>query len=113
MVDAPKGAVPAVPAQPAAAPKAAAAAAPAPAPAAKPQTVTLTAQPSTPLTVRVATEVSSATAQAGQRFQGNLDADLVAATDVSWPPGARGSTGGSSPPRRGRERAARHSSPWS
>jgi hypothetical protein len=35
-------------------------------------------QPNTPLTVRVATEVSSATAQAGQRFQGNLDADLVA-----------------------------------
>jgi hypothetical protein len=30
------------------------------------------------VTVRVATEVSSATAQAGQRFQGNLDTDLVA-----------------------------------
>ena len=33
----------------------------------------------TPLTVRVGAEVSSATAQAGQRFQGNLDGDLVAA----------------------------------
>jgi hypothetical protein len=30
------------------------------------------------VTVRIATEVSSGTAQAGQRFQGNLDADLVA-----------------------------------
>jgi hypothetical protein len=84
VVDAPKGAVPAVPAQPAAAPKAAAApktaaaAAPAPAPAAKPKAVTLTAPANTPLTVRVATEVNSGTAQAGQRFQGNLDADLVA-----------------------------------
>jgi hypothetical protein len=35
-------------------------------------------QPNRPLTVRVATEVNSGTAQAGQRFQGNLDADLVA-----------------------------------
>ena len=35
-------------------------------------------QPNTPLTVRVATEVNSGTAQAGQRFQGNLDTDLVA-----------------------------------
>jgi len=78
VVDAPKGAVPAVPAQPAAAPKTAAAPAPAPAPAAKPKAVTLTAPPNTPLTVRVATEVSSGTAQAGQRFQGNLDSDLVA-----------------------------------
>jgi hypothetical protein len=86
VVDTPKGAVPAVPAQTAAAPKTAAAPAPAtktkaaaaPAPAAKPQAVTLTAPPNTPLTVRVATEVNSGTAQAGQRFQGNLDADLVA-----------------------------------
>jgi Family of unknown function (DUF6515) len=78
VVDAPKGAVPAVPAQPAAAPKASAAAAPAPAPAAKPKAVTLTAQAGRPLTVRVATEVNSGTAQAGQRFQGNLDTDLVA-----------------------------------
>jgi hypothetical protein len=29
--------------------------------------------------VRVATEISSTKAQAGQRFQGNLDADLVVA----------------------------------
>ena len=85
VVDPPAGAVPAVPTAPAAAAKAAAApktaagAAPAAAPpAAKPKTVTLTAQANTPLTVRVATEVSSGTAQAGQRFQGNLDADLVA-----------------------------------
>jgi hypothetical protein len=88
VVDAPKGAVPAVPAQPAAASKTAAApatatkpkpkAAAAPAPVAKPTTVTLTAQAGRPLTVRVAAEVSSATAQAGQRFQGNLDTDLVA-----------------------------------
>jgi hypothetical protein len=90
VADAPKGAVPAVPGEPGSAPKAAtagasgakpkaaAAAAPAPAPAAKPKAVTLTVQPNTPLTVRVATEVSSGTAQAGQRFQGNLDADLVA-----------------------------------
>jgi hypothetical protein len=82
VVDPPKGAVPAVPAPPAAAssasgaPKASAAAAPAPA--AKPKAVTLTAAANTPLTVRVATEVSSGTAQAGQRFQGNLDSDLVA-----------------------------------
>lgn len=74
VVDPPKGAVPAVPAE-GAAPATAAAA---PAPAAKPQAVTLTAPANTPLTVRVATEVSSGTAQAGQRFQGNLDADLVA-----------------------------------
>jgi hypothetical protein len=73
VVDPPKGAVPAVPA---AAP--AAAAAPAPAPAAKPKAVTLTAQAGRPLTVRAAAEISSGTAQAGQRFQGNLDTDLVA-----------------------------------
>ena len=90
MVDTPAGAVPAVPGEPGAQPKAAAAgasgakpkaaaaAAPAPAPAAKPKAVTLTAQSGTPLTVRSATEVNSGTAQAGQRFQGNLDADLVA-----------------------------------
>jgi hypothetical protein len=77
VVDAPKGAVPAIPATPEAQqPKAAAA--PAPAPAAKPETVTLTARAGMPVTARVATEVSSATAQAGQRFQANLDADLVA-----------------------------------
>jgi hypothetical protein len=75
VVDPPKGAVPAIP-SPAAGE--AAAAAPAAAPAAPPRTVTLTAQAGRPLTVRVAAEVSSATAQAGQRFQGNLDTDLVA-----------------------------------
>jgi len=78
VVDPPAGAVPAVPGEPGAAPKAAAAAAPATGPAAKPKAVTLTVQPNTPLTVRVATEVNSGTAQAGQRFQGNLDTDLVA-----------------------------------
>ena len=77
VVDPPAGAVPAIPSAPAGAPAKAAAAAPAP-PAAKPQVVTLTVQPNTPLTVRVATEVNSGTAQAGQRFQGNLDTDLVA-----------------------------------
>jgi Family of unknown function (DUF6515) len=76
VVDAPAGAVPAIPAaEPGAAPQAAAAA---PAPAANPKGVTLTARAGLPLTVRVATEVSSGTAQAGQRFQGNLDNDLVA-----------------------------------
>jgi hypothetical protein len=77
VTDPPAGAVPAIAGEPGAQPKAAAAA-PAPAPAAKPKTVTLTAQAGRPLTVRVAAEVSSATAQAGQRFQGNLDSDLVA-----------------------------------
>jgi hypothetical protein len=77
VVDAPKGAVPAIP-SPAAGQPQAADAAPAPAPAAPPRTVTLTAQAGRPVTVRVAAEVSSATAQAGQRFQGNLDTDLVA-----------------------------------
>src|SRR5512143_1702888 len=76
VVDPPAGAVPAIPAAPAKGQTAAAA--PAPSAAGKPQKLTLTAQPNTPLTVRVAAEVSSATAQAGQRFQGNLDADLVA-----------------------------------
>jgi hypothetical protein len=101
--DPPAGAVPAVPAPTAAAaapaaaakpgappttgPKTAAAppagapkAAPAPPPAAapKPSAVTLTAQPGTPVTVRVATEINSGTAQAGQRFQGNLENDLLA-----------------------------------
>jgi hypothetical protein len=80
VVDPPKGAVPAVPAEPAAAPQAAAApkAGPASALVAGPKAVTLTAQAGRPLTVRVAAEVSSGTAQAGQRFQGNLDTDLVA-----------------------------------
>ncbi|MCG6923672.1 MAG: DUF6515 family protein [Acidobacteria bacterium] len=76
VVDAPAGAVPAVPGEPGGQPQVAAAA-PASAPAAQPMAMTLTAQPGTPLTVRVATEVSSGTAQAGQRFQGNLDSDLV------------------------------------
>jgi hypothetical protein len=77
VVDPPAGAVPAIPA--AAEAGQPPAAAPPPAPAPKPQTVTLTAPANSPMTVRVATEVSSATAQAGQRFQGNLDADLLAA----------------------------------
>jgi hypothetical protein len=76
VVDPPAGAVPAVPTASAGAPTTAATAPPPPA--AKPKTVTLTAPANTPLTVRIATEVSSGTAQAGQRFQGNLDADLVA-----------------------------------
>jgi hypothetical protein len=79
VVDPPAGAVPAVPAASTGAPTAAAGAASAPAPAtAKPKAITLTAPANTPVTVRVATEVSSGSAQAGQRFQGNLDSDLVA-----------------------------------
>ena len=39
--------------------------------------------------MRVATEVNSGTAQAGQRFQGNLDADLVADGRVVATRGAR------------------------
>ena len=78
VVDPPAGAVPAIAGEPGAAPKAKAATGPAPAPAQKPKAVTLTAPANTPLTVRTAAEVNSGTAQAGQRFQGNLDADLVA-----------------------------------
>jgi hypothetical protein len=55
VVDPPAGAVPAVPAEGAAPSQAASAP-----PAAKPRAVALTAQPNTPLTVRVAAEVSSA-----------------------------------------------------
>ena len=77
VVDAPAGAVPAVAGAPAgqAAPATTTAAAPAAAqaPAPKPKMVSLTAQPGTPVTVRVAAEVNSGTAKAGQRFQGNLD----------------------------------------
>jgi hypothetical protein len=103
VVDPPPNAVPAVPAaapgpqgapaKPATAAKAAPAAkttpaakaapatpapAPAPAPPPKPTLVKLTAPSNTPVTARVATEINSGTAQAGQRFQGNLDADLLA-----------------------------------
>jgi hypothetical protein len=78
VVDPPAGAVPAVAAAPGAQPQAAAVAPPAPAPVTKPSVVSLTAQPGTPLTVRVATQISSGTAQAGQRFQGNLETDFLA-----------------------------------
>jgi hypothetical protein len=80
VVDPPVGAVPAVaaPATGAPAAPAPAAAAPAPPPAAKASVTTLTAGAGTPLTARVATEITTKTAQAGQRFQGNLAADLVA-----------------------------------
>ena len=78
VADPPKGAVAAVPGEPGAKPAAGATAAPAPGPAPKPKAVTLTARAGLPVTVRVAAEVSSGTAQAGQRFQGNLDGDLVA-----------------------------------
>jgi hypothetical protein len=75
VVDTPAGAVPAVPSdEPGAAPKTAAA----PAPAAKASVISLTAQPGTPVTVRVSAEINSGKAQVGQRFQGNLDSDLVA-----------------------------------
>jgi hypothetical protein len=96
VADAPANAVPAVPSDaPGAAPgapptkpaataqkgattaKPATPAQPAPAPP-KPTVVSLTAPANTPVTVRVATEINSGKAQAGQRFQGNLDADLLA-----------------------------------
>ena len=86
VVDPPAGAVPAIAGEPGAAPKpggatapkVAATTAPVAAPVAKPKAVTLTAPANTPLTVRTAAEVNSGTAQAGQRFQGNLDTDLLA-----------------------------------
>jgi hypothetical protein len=90
LADPPANAVPAVPAAAdtgaGAKPKAAAAA---PAPAAKANVVSLTAAPGTPLTVRVAAEINSGKAQAGQRFQGNLDADLVADGRVLAPRGTK------------------------
>jgi hypothetical protein len=83
VVDTPPNAVPAVPApatQTAAGPAAGAAKTAAPAPAApKATVVSLTVQPQTPLTVRVSAEINSGSAQAGQRFQGNLNSNLVAA----------------------------------
>ena len=72
VVDAPVGAVPAVAAEAGAAP-----ASPAAPPAEKPSVVSLVAGPGTPLAVRLSTEINSGTAQPNQRFQGNLDADLV------------------------------------
>ena len=48
-----------------------------PVPVAQPTLVPLTLGGGTPLTVRVATESSSATARPGQRFQGHLDDDLI------------------------------------
>ena len=88
VVDPPAGAVPAVASAP---PAGQGAAAPAPSapPAAKPAVVSLTAPPGTPLTVRLSTEVGSGTAQAGQRFQGNLDVDLVAGGRVVATRGTR------------------------
>jgi hypothetical protein len=83
VADPPVGAGAAVPAQTPGSPAPAAVATPqgapvaTPAPAAKPSVVTLTANPGTPLTVRVGTEINSKSAQAGQRFQGNLASDLV------------------------------------
>ncbi len=88
VVDQPPNAVKAVPAgEPGAAPTTtqpkAGAAAPAakagpPAPQTPRTTVTLTAPVATPVTVRVSTEINSGKAQAGFRFQGNLDNDLLA-----------------------------------
>ncbi len=70
VVDPPAGAVPAIPGEPGAEPQAAAAAAPATAPTPQPKAVTLTAQPGTPLTVRVATEVSSGHRAGGPALPG-------------------------------------------
>jgi len=78
VVDPPAGALPAVPAAAAGTAPTASAPAAAPQPAARPTVVTLTAGAGTPLTIRVSTEINSKSAQAGQRFQGNLAADLVA-----------------------------------
>ena len=90
VTDAPANAVPAVPTAPEAQappaaktaaarpPASAKAPAPVPQPAAQPTVFTVTAPANTPVTVRVSTEINSGTAQAGQRFQGNLDADLLA-----------------------------------
>jgi hypothetical protein len=94
VVDPPAGAVPAVAAAPGAGPPAAPAgagppAAPAGTPAPKPTTASLTAQPGTPLTVRVGAEINSGTAQAGQRFQGNLENDLLAGGRVLATRGSR------------------------
>lgn len=44
---------------------------------AKPTTLALTVAPGTPVTVRVAAEINSGRAKAGDRFQGNLGQDLV------------------------------------
>jgi len=82
MVDAPTGAVPATAA---AAPAGGAAAAPVSAP----SVVSLTVAPGTPLVVRVATELNPALVRAGQRFQGNLDGDLLANGRVLAARGAR------------------------
>jgi hypothetical protein len=99
VVDTPANVVPAVPAAadaggPKAAPAktsaapATAKAAPAPPPV-QPSLVTLTVQPGTPLTVRVSTEINSGKAQAGQRFQGNLENDLVSGGRVVATRGTR------------------------
>lgn len=87
VVDQPANAVKAVPAPAPGAPAAtgaqpkpatpAKAAAPAAAPATPRATVSLTVPPATPVTVRVSTEINSGKAQAGFRFQGNLDNDLM------------------------------------
>ena len=120
VVDAPAGAVPATATAPSHPRQNAAAPAPA-APAAKPTVVSLTAQPGTPVTVRVSTEISSASAQAGQRFQGNLDADLVASGRVAAdarPARLRSRRRGRGRDRDGRQavartRADRHRGRWS
>jgi hypothetical protein len=73
VVDAPAGAMPAV--------AAAAPAAPAPPPAkpaaARPSVTSIVVAPGTPLMARLAAEINSATAKPNERFQGNLDADLI------------------------------------
>src|SRR6185369_16180179 len=74
----------AAPTKAGAAPAPKTAAAPAAAPAATqpatgtPSVITLSAPAGHPMTIRVSGEISSATAKAGQRFQGNLDVDLLA-----------------------------------
>jgi hypothetical protein len=62
---------------------------PTPAGAPQPAFVTLTAPAGTPITVRVATEVNSGSAQPGHLFLGNLSNDLVANGRVLAPVGTR------------------------
>ena len=83
VVDTPANAVLAVEGAPGAAPAAGAKPAAGTKPAAGPPaparaTVSITAPAATPVTVRVSTEINSGKAQAGFRFQGNLDNDLLA-----------------------------------
>ena len=60
-----------------------------PIPVAQPSLVPMTLPAGTPVTVRVDTEISSATAGVGQRFQAHLDQDLMVGGRLVAPAGAR------------------------